>query len=46
LLATEKVDASGGIDTVLNVVGKRGNVLIVQVDACGKRLIGKCLLAK
>jgi len=46
LLATEDVDASHGIDTMLNVSNRRGNVAIVQVDCCGKRIIGKCFLAQ
>lgn len=46
LLASEDVDASHGIDTVLNVSARRGNVAIVQVDCCGRRLIGKCFLAQ
>lgn len=46
LLTTENVDASGGIDAVIHVSSQRGNVVIVQVDGCGKRIIGKCLLAQ
>ena len=46
LLATEDVDASHGIDTMLNVSARRGNVAIVQVDCCGRRIIGKCFLAQ
>ena len=46
LLATENVDASGGIDAEIRMASQRGNVVIVQVDACGKRIIGKCMLTR
>ena len=46
LLTTKEVYADNDICVELKVSGSIGNVVIVQVDYCGKRIIGKCFKTK